>query len=84
MSYDRVRQLQSRVIIGTKQTLKAMKNGNVEEVFIAIDADERLTKKVTDVAKQLDIPYVEVDSKAELGKACAIEVDASTVAIRSE
>lgn len=84
MSYERVRQLQSRIIIGTKQTLKAIRNGDVEEVFVAKDADARVTNQVVELAEELNVPIVEVDSKHELGKACDIEVDASTVAIRKE
>ncbi len=84
MSYEKVTQLQSRIIIGTKQTLKAMKNGEVEEVIIAEDADEHITGEVIEEAKRLQIPYVMVDSKKKLGKACNIKVDASTVAIRRE
>lgn len=84
MSYERVTQLQSRIIIGTKQTLKAMNNGEVSEVFIATDADQHITDKVLQVAKQLDIPYTLVDSKKKLGVACNIDVDASTVAVRVE
>lgn len=82
MSYERVTQLQSRAIIGTKQTIKAMDNGEVAEVFIADDADQQVTKKVLDVARRLNIPYVRLDSKKKLGKACNIEVDASAVAIK--
>src|SRR5699024_9301606 len=84
VAYNRVRELQSRIIIGTKQTIKAMKNGDVQEVFIAADADARVTEKVIEVAQQLNIPSAEVDSKKKLGKACGIEVDAATVAIRTE
>ena len=84
MSYEKVTQLQSRIIIGTKQTLKAMKNGEVEEVIIAEDADEHITGEVIEEAKRLQIPYEMVDSKKKLGKACNIKVDASTVAIRRE
>lgn len=82
MPYERVRQLQSRIMVGTKQTIKAMKNGDVQEVFIAKDADARVTSHVLQLAKELNIPYVEVASKKELGEACSIDVDASTVAIR--
>jgi len=84
MSYEKVRQLQSRIIIGTKQTIKAIKNGDVQEVFVAVDADERVTKEVVEVAKQFGVSYTEVNSKKELGQACAIDVDASTVAITNE
>jgi large subunit ribosomal protein L7A len=84
MSYEKVTQHQSRAIIGTKQTIKAMNNGEVSEVFIAKDADQHVTARVLDVAKQLNIPHTIVQSKKELGKSCNIEVGASTVAIRHE
>lgn len=82
MSYEKVTQGQSRLIIGTKQTLKAMNNGDVSEVFLADDADIQLTQKVADLAKELDILCHRVDSMKKLGAACDIEVGASTVAIK--
>ena len=42
MSYEKVLQAKS-IVIGTKQTVRAIKTGNVNEVIIAIDADPRLT-----------------------------------------
>jgi large subunit ribosomal protein L7A len=82
MSYDKVTQIKSHLIIGTKQTLKAMKNGEVSEVFIANDADEHITQKVASLADELNIPCESVDSKKKLGVACGIEVDASAVAVK--
>ncbi|KPH76295.1 ribosomal L7Ae/L30e/S12e/Gadd45 family protein [Oceanobacillus caeni] len=82
MSYDKVTQVKSRLIIGTKQTLKAMKNGEVSEVFIANDADEHITQKVASLADELDIPRKSVDSKRKLGVVCGVEVDASVVAVK--
>jgi len=82
MSYEKVTQVQSRIIIGTKQTLKAMKNGNVSEVFIADDADKQVTQKVASLANELGIPCQHVDSMKKLGAACGIEVGASTVAVK--
>lgn len=82
MSYEKVTQSQSRLIIGTKQTIKAIRNGEVSEVFIAEDADQQITNKVVEEAKKMQIPYVMVDSKKQLGKACKIDVDASAVAIK--
>ena len=38
MSYEKVKQAR-KLVIGTKQTLKAIKNGIVKEVIIAEDAD---------------------------------------------
>ncbi|GAB3795820.1 50S ribosomal protein L7ae-like protein [Virgibacillus kimchii] len=84
MSYEKVAQVKSRIIIGTKQTLKAMKNGEISEVVIADDADQSITQKVVDLAQELDIPCQHVDSMKKLGIACGIEVGASTVAIREQ
>lgn len=84
MSYEKVAQYQSQLIIGTKQTIKAINNGEISEVVIAKDADRQITEKVLEAAKRLNIPYVIVDSKMELGKACNIDVGASTVAIKHE
>lgn len=84
MSYERVTQLQSRIIIGSKQAIKAMNNGEVCEVFIAQDTDQHITESLITLAEKLEIPYVIVDSKRKLGVACKIDVDASTVAIRHE
>lgn len=84
MSYEKVAQVKSRIIIGTKQTLKAMKNGEISEVIIADDADRHITNKVADAADELNIPRTHVDSMKKLGIACGIEVGASTAAIKEE
>jgi large subunit ribosomal protein L7A len=55
----------------------------VKELIVASDADPRLTSKVVEQALEIDIPILYVDSMKKLGKACGIEVGASTVAIIS-
>jgi large subunit ribosomal protein L7A len=82
MSYDKVAQAKLKVIIGTKQTLKAMKNGEIIEVVVANDAERRVTEKVVNLAIELEIPLTYVDSMKDLGKACGIDVGAATVAIK--
>ncbi|HLR09179.1 MAG TPA: 50S ribosomal protein L7ae-like protein [Bacillota bacterium] len=82
MSYEKVTQAQSRIVIGLKQTLKAMKNGEASEVIVAKDADSYIIEQVIELADELDIPYQYVDSKRKLGAACGIDVGASTVAIK--
>jgi large subunit ribosomal protein L7A len=82
MSYEKVSEVKSRTLIGMKQTLKAMKNGQISEVYIAEDADRFFTQKVEELAKTLGIPCRRVDSKKKLGAACGIDVGASTVAIK--
>jgi len=80
MSYEKVLQAR-RFVIGTKQAVKALKEGNVKELIVASDADPRLMSKVIDEALEISIPILYVDSMKKLGKSCGIEVGASTVAI---
>lgn len=80
MSYEKVLQAKTTVI-GTKQTVKALKQGTIREVVIAQDADPRLVSKVAIVAAEVNVPILYVDSMKKLGKACGIEVGAAAVAI---
>ncbi|WP_335872156.1 50S ribosomal protein L7ae-like protein [Bacillus sp. 2205SS5-2] len=80
MSYEKVAQANS-VIVGTKQTVKAIKTGIVQEIVIAKDADPKVTAKVAEVAAELNVQITIVDSMKKLGRACGIEVGAATVAI---
>ncbi|MFL6558903.1 large subunit ribosomal protein L7A [Neobacillus sp. B4I6] len=82
MSYEKVLQAQ-KFVIGTKQTVKALKDGNVRELIIANDADAKVTAAVVKEALDINVPILYVDSMKKLGKACGIEVGASTVAIIS-
>lgn len=81
MSYEKVIQAKS-VIIGTKQTIRALKNHLIQEVFVAKDADPFLTTRVVESATELNVPITYVDSMKMLGKACGIDVGAATVAIK--
>ncbi|MEH7386605.1 50S ribosomal protein L7ae-like protein [Bacillus sp. JJ1521] len=80
MSYEKVSQAK-KIIIGTKQTVKAIQTDMVVEIVVAEDADRRVINKVLQLAEEQQIPISKVDSMKKLGKACGIEVGASTVAI---
>jgi large subunit ribosomal protein L7A len=80
MSYEKVLQA-SKIIIGTKQTVKALREGVVQELIIATDADAKVTAPAVNEAQKLSVPIQYVESMKKLGKACRIEVGAATVAI---
>lgn len=80
MSYEKVKQA-NKTIIGIKQTVKALQTGHVTEVFVALDANVRMTKRAVLIAQNKGIPVVLVDSKRELGRACGIRVGAAVCAI---
>jgi len=80
MSYEKVEQAK-KTIIGTKQTVKAIRAGIVTEVIIAQDADERVVAPVKEEAAFHGIQVTHVDSREKLGNACGIQVGAAVVAI---
>ncbi len=81
MSYEKVSQAKE-IIVGTKQTLKALQKGEVREVIIAEDADAHVVDKVKAKATELGVPIATVDSMKKLGEACNIDVGAAAVAIK--
>lgn len=80
MSYEKVLQAKN-VVIGTKQTVKALKLGTVKEVVIAKDADHKVIAKIVNTAEETMVPVLYVDSMKKLGKACGIDVGAAAIAI---
>lgn len=80
MSYEKVKQT-SEIIIGTKQTVKALKSGIVQEVIVAKDANDRMTEKIVHLALEKGIRIEFADSRLKLGKAYGINVGAAAVAI---
>jgi large subunit ribosomal protein L7A len=67
--------------IGIKQTLKAVENDIVKTVFIAKDADERVTRPILELCRIKNVEVQLVESMKHLGKACGIEVGAAAVGL---
>ncbi|MDD2648188.1 MAG: ribosomal L7Ae/L30e/S12e/Gadd45 family protein [Eubacteriales bacterium] len=71
----------SRLVVGTKQILRAIEHGEVEYVYMAKDADTHITHKVLEMCQKKQIRMEWVDSMLELGKACRIDVGAAAAGI---
>lgn len=83
MSYDE--ELSGRLLcIGTKQTTKAVEQGKAAKVFVAKDADPKLTGKIVSLADKMGVEVAYFETMKQLGKACGIEVGAATAAIVNE
>jgi large subunit ribosomal protein L7A len=80
LPYEKVKQA-DKISIGTKQATKAIELGQAREVFIAKDADPRVTGKVIALCKKMGVQVIYVDSMKLLGKACGIEVGAAIAAV---
>lgn len=69
-------------IVGTKQTIKALEKGEVQKVFIARDAEDKVIRPVISLCEEHDIEPYYVESMQELGKMCGIKVKAAAAAIK--
>ncbi|RAV10249.1 ribosomal L7Ae/L30e/S12e/Gadd45 family protein [Paenibacillus contaminans] len=83
MSYERVKQA-GKLCIGTKQSTKMVELGKASEVFVAKDADPRMTNKMVNLCKKMGVKVTYVDTMKLLGKSCGIEVGAAVVAVVNE
>lgn len=71
----------SQKVIGFKQTFKAIERGQALVVYVARDGAEKIRLPLLEISAKQEVPIVEVESMMDLGKACAIQVGASAVAI---
>jgi large subunit ribosomal protein L7A len=73
-----------RKVVGTKQTLKALEKDEVIQLFIARDAEEKVTRPILTLCKEKDIDPLYVDTMVKLGKMCGIKVKAAVAAITEQ
>ncbi|MCD6463989.1 50S ribosomal protein L7ae [Candidatus Woesearchaeota archaeon] len=67
---------------GTNETTKAVEKGIAKLVIVAKDVNPKeIVMHLPLLCKEKNIPYVEVDSKEDLGAAAGLRVAAASVAI---
>jgi large subunit ribosomal protein L7A len=71
----------SNKAVGIKQTLKAVENGSAAIVFIAKDADEKITGNLKELCMANGVQVEYADTMKLLGKAVGIEVGASAACV---
>lgn len=68
-------------VIGIKQVTKALKRGQAKKIFIAADAEARVTEPLVKIANAQKVLTETLSTMKELGTACGIEVGAAAVAV---
>lgn len=68
-------------VVGAKQVRRSIEEGIAEKVFIAKDADEKVTGDIKKMCEEETIDIIYVNSMDELGEACGIDVSAATAAL---
>ena len=70
-----------KTVVGTKQLRKALLAGRAQYVFLAENADPRLTEPIEAMCQEASVPCAWVSSMETLGSACGIEVGAAAAAV---
>ena len=68
-------------VVGVKQVKRAINLAEVKTVFIAKDADKKITEDVLKICTDKQIQIIHVDNMDELGKACGIDINAAVAAL---
>ena len=71
----------SNKVVGAKQTKRALTDGRVKKIFLASDADPRVTEPLARMAQERAVAVEEVPSMRELGAACGIAVGSAVAAL---
>ena len=68
-------------VVGVKQTKRAINDGRAVRVFLAEDADPRVTDPIAVLCEVQSIPVERVAQMKELGSACGIAVGSAVAAL---
>ncbi len=74
----------TKLCVGVKQTGKAVLKATAVKVFVAANADPRLTAELISLCETNRVEVVTAGTMNELGKACGIRVKAAAAAILKE
>lgn len=68
-------------VVGVKQSKKVIRDGGAKHVFIAADAERRITEPIYELCRAHSVEVTEVPSMKELGSAVGIAVGAAVVTV---
>ena len=68
-------------VVGVKQTRRAIQDGRAARVFLAEDADPKVTAPVEELCARQNIPVERVPHMKDLGSACGIAVPGAVAAL---
>ncbi|MDD4797212.1 MAG: ribosomal L7Ae/L30e/S12e/Gadd45 family protein [Eubacteriales bacterium] len=71
----------NRRLVGMKQVSRALEGEQAEKVFLALDADDHILRRFRALCRERNVEYDEVDTMAELGAACRIDIGAAVACL---
>ena len=77
-----ITQLQTaQKVVGAKQAKRALNDGRAKKLFLADDADPRVTEPLARLAEERGVEVERVSAMKELGAACGIAVGSAAAAL---
>ena len=70
-----------KLIVGLKQSKKAIQNGTAKDLYMAGDCDPMYSEPLEELAKQNGVQIFYIPTMKELGTMCGINVGASCAVI---
>ncbi len=80
MALEALKQAEQRTV-GVKQTEKAVVRQATAIVYIAKDADERVTARLQELCEEHNVPLDCSETMLNIGRACSINVKAAAAAV---
>lgn len=68
-------------VVGAKQVRRALMTSNVELVYIAKDAESKVTDEIIQFCNEEHIPIIHIENMRILGEACGININAAVAAL---
>ena len=68
-------------VVGARQVLRLLRDGALEEVFLALDAAPNLRSQVEQAAKAADVPLQTVSTMEEMAQLCRVDVPSAAAGI---
>ena len=72
----------SEYVVGLKEALKSLEEGTTRCVVVASDSDSFIKERVTTVAREYGVEFIECPTKVELGRLCRVDVATAVCAIK--
>jgi len=70
-----------KIVIGKKQTLRALARNEADKIYISKDADLYVTEPIVDACKEQNIEIIYFENMKDLGASCGISVNAAAAAV---
>lgn len=79
-----IERIKGKKVVGVKQSMKAIKLGNAQIVYIAKDAEEKVTEPIITLSEDNALDIIYIDTMKDLGRMCGIEVGAAVTVVLKE